>query len=320
MRMKIVGTGIYAPPRIETAADLARKIGRSEDWIIKNTGVVRRHISEEPVEEMAAKAARSALGKGPQPDLILNASTTPCQLIPDSSVFIQKALNFDGIASYSIHATCLSFLVALHMAGIFVDRGINRRILVVSSEMSSTSRDLNEPESAALLGDGAAAAVIEPTPEKEDSELLAWSMGTWPKGAHFAQLKGAGVRHHPNDPATVPEDNLFRMDGPALYKMARPRAALVLGKALKQARLKPEDLDWVIPHQASKAMLESAPFYGVRLDQVVNILAEYGNCIAASLPMALAVANQKGMIHRGSRIMLVGMGAGLSIAAAILRW
>src|SRR6202008_2266827 len=109
---QITGTGIYAPPKVETAEELAPRVGKTAEWIVENTGVARRHVCEEPVEQMAAAAAKAALGPGPPPDLILNASTTPRQLIPDTSVFVQKALGFDGIACHTVHGTCLSFLLA----------------------------------------------------------------------------------------------------------------------------------------------------------------------------------------------------------------
>ena len=168
---------------------------------------------------MGARAAREALA-GEVPDLILNASLTPIQLIPDSSVFIQRELGFDGIPSFSLHATCLSFLVGLHTAGALIQTGAYERILLVSSEQGSVCRDYSEPESAALIGDGAAAAVLEPTPRGEGSELHAFTMRTWPSGASYTGLRGCGTRCHPNDPSTRFEDNLFQMRGPRIYRMA----------------------------------------------------------------------------------------------------
>ena len=320
MRIKIISSGLYVPPLVETAEDLAPRIGRSADWIISRTGVARRHISEIPVEKMAANAAKEALQGVDAPDLILNASTTPRQLIPDTSVFIQRELGLDGIPSFTIHTTCLSFLSALHVASSFIQAGAYRRILVVSAEIGSVSRNFAEPESASLFGDGAAAVVIEPTPEGEDSALLAYRMTTWPKGAELTELRGAGTRFHPNDPATRPVDNLFHMNGPGVYRMARRRVAVVLRRVFEQAGIVASDLDLIVPHQASGGALEAAPRYGLPAEKLVNVVAEYGNCIAASMPMALAVALRQGRLERGQRVLLLGTGAGLSVAAAILRW
>jgi 3-oxoacyl-[acyl-carrier-protein] synthase-3 len=320
LRVKITSTAIYAPPRVETAAQLAPRIGRSEEWIITRTGVRERRISEEPVEVMAAHAARAALQSGPPPDLIVNASTTARQLIPDTSVFIQEQLGLEGIPSFSIHATCLSFLVALYNAAALVAAGAYRRVLVVSAECASVARNLAEPESAALLGDGAAAAVLEPTPQGESSELQSFIMTTWPTGAALTELRGCGQRCPPDDARTRAEDNLFSMDGPGVYRMARRRVIALVQEILSTNGLRPEDVDWVVPHQASGPALELGPRMGFRAERVVNIVARYGNCVAASIPMALAHAAAEGNLQRGNRVLLLGTGAGFSVAGALLRW
>ncbi len=320
LRVKIASTAFYAPPRVETAAQLAPQIGRSEEWIITKTGVRERRISEEPVEVMAAHAARAALQSGPPPDLIVNASTTARQLIPDTSVFIQEQLGLEGIPSFSIHATCLSFLVALHNAGAVVAAGAYRRVLVVSAECASAARNLAEPESAALLGDGAAAAVLEPTPQGESSELQSFIMTTWPTGAALTELRGFGQRRHPDDARTRAEDNLFSMDGPGVYRFARRRVIALVQQLLSTNGLRPDDVDWVVPHQASGPGLELVPRLGFRAERVVNVIARYGNCVAASIPMALAHAAAEGNLQRGDRVLLLGTGAGFSVAGALLRW
>jgi 3-oxoacyl-[acyl-carrier-protein] synthase-3 len=320
LRVRIAATAIYVPPRIETAAQLARRIGRSEQWIVTRTGVRERRISEEPVEVMAARAARAALGSGPPPDLIVNASTTTRQLIPDTSVFIQERLGLEGIPSFSVHSTCLSFLVALHNASALVGAGAYRRVLLVSAECASAARNMEEPESAALLGDGAAAAVLEPTPQDESSELQRFLMTTWPAGAALTELRGFGQRCLPGDGPSRPEDYLFTMDGPAVYRMARRRVVALVRDLLSSEGLQPEDVSWVVPHQASGPGLEFLARLGFRAERVVNVISRYGNCVAASIPMALAHVAGEGLLERGDRVLLLGTGAGLSVAGALLRW
>jgi len=320
LRVKVASTAFYAPPRVETAAELAPRIGRSEDWIVTRTGVRERRIAEEPVEVMAARVARAALQSGPAPDLILNASASVRQLLPDNSVFIQRELGLEGIPSYSIHATCLSFLVALHNAAALVAAGAYRRVLVVSAEHSTSNRNLAEPESAALVGDGAAAAVLEPTPKGEASAMVGWRMTTWPKGAELTEVRGYGARLPPNDPRTRPEDYLFAMDGPGVYKMARRRVLELVQALLTENGLTVGDVDWVVPHQASGPGLALLPRLGFPEERIVNIVGEYGNCVAASIPMALAHLATNGRVQRGDRVLLLGTGAGLSVAGALLRW
>jgi 3-oxoacyl-[acyl-carrier-protein] synthase-3 len=318
--VKIASTAFHAPPRVETAAELAPRIGRSEDWILSHTGVAERRVCEEPLEAMAARAARAALGSGPPPDLIVNASTAARQLIPDTSVFIQDQLGLEGIPSFSVHASCLSFVVALHNAAALVATGCYSRVLVVSSDVGTRGRNMAQAESAALLGDGAAAAVLEPTPAGEGSALEGFAMATWPKGASLTELRGLGMNRHPNDGDTRPEDNLFSMDGPGVFKMARRRVIALVHSLLSAHGLRPDDVDLVVPHQASGPGLEMVPRLGFRADRVVNVIGRFGNCVAASIPMALAHAAAEGRLRRGQRVLLLGTSAGLSVAGALLRW
>ena len=316
----ITGTGLWLPTRVQTAAELAPLVGRDEAWIRERTGVAERRISDESMAVMAARAGRVALGTGGPPDLVINASVTPIQLIPDSSVFILRELGYEGIAGFSIHATCLSFLVALRQAAALVSVGAYRRVLVISAEQGSVCRDLNEPESAVLIGDGAAAAVVEATPTGQDSALLGFTMETFPDGAHLAELRGCGTQRHPNDPKTVMTDNLFHMNGPSIYRSALVRVRSQLKGLLDSLELSVADIDLVVPHQASGIALSALPRLGFAPDRIVDVIAEYGNCIAASLPMALARADQDGRLTRGDRVLLLGTGAGLSVAGAVIRW
>jgi len=320
MRAKIVSTGLFIPPRTETAAELAPRLGVEEDWILQHTGVRNRHISDEEMPAMGARAAREALGDGPPPDLILNASGVGYQVIPDSSTYIQNELGLSGIPSFSVHATCLSFAVALHTAANFIHSGAYQRILIVSSDQGTRGRNFDEPESAALLGDGAAAVVVEPTPEGEPSEIIAWKMSTFPKGASFTEVRGGGTRLHPNDPRTVPSDNVFHMDGLAVYKMARRRVAVMFKRLFQETGYTPADVDLMVPHQASGPAVEIVARYGFAAEKVVDIVGETGNCVAASLPMALATAHQDDRMKRGDLLMMAGTGAGLSVAGMLLRW
>ncbi|MFT4626031.1 MAG: 3-oxoacyl-[acyl-carrier-protein] synthase-3 [Myxococcota bacterium] len=319
MRVQVSRTGIHVPPEVETAEALSERVGRSAHWITTRTGVIERRVSRIGMDEMAADAARQVLG-GEPPDLIVNASLTPIQLIPDSSVFIQRALGYDGIPSFSIHATCLSFLVALHQVGAIVSAGAYKRVLIVSAEQGSVCRDHSHPESAVLIGDGAAAALVEPTPAGAASEILAWDMRTFPSGAHLAELRGCGTAHHPNDPTTTEADNLFRMNGPGIYKKAVLAVGRMVRRVCDSAGIAPGDVDLVVPHQASGPALDTLSRFGLPQDRVIRVVDRYGNCIAASLPMALHTAVEEGRLERGMTVLLMGTGAGLSVGSAILRW
>ena len=314
----IASTGLFVPARVQTAEELAPLLGRSAEWIRSRTGVGERRISDLSMPEMAAAAAREALGEGPPPDLVINASVTPVQLLPDSSVFILRELGLNGIPGFSVHCSCLSFLVALQQAAAMVACGGAKRVLVVSSEKATDSRDFTAPESAALLGDGAAAAVIEPS--EGGSAILGTRFSTWPESARHAEIRGFGTRHHPSDPQTTSSDNLFHMNGPRLLRRALPAVAELVGGLLGEHGLSPEQVDVVVPHQASGLGVRAVQRFGFRPDQVVDVVGEYGNCVAASMPMALARAERDGRLRLGSTVLLLGTGSGLSVGGALLRW
>jgi len=318
MNIKITGHGHYIPKTIETAQEVSQKINKTEDWIISRTGVKNRRISDIDVDQMGALAAKDALDNSSPPDLIINASGVPKQTIPDTSVFIQKALGLSGIPSFSVHSTCLSFLTAFHTASSLIASEQYKKILIVSSDRGSIGRNFNEPESAALLGDAAAAVVLE---SDQNSEVLSYQMETWPEGSTFTQVKGGGTYRHPDNPKTIDKDHYFTMSGPQVYKMARKKVYFMIQKILQENNLSPKDIDFVIPHQASNTAIQAySKFGGFPENKVMNIISEYGNCVSASIPLALSLAIEQNKINPGDLVMMIGTGAGLSVASALIKF
>mgnify|MGYP001168044658 FL=1 len=318
MNVKITGSGHYIPNRIETADQVAQKINKSADWIISRTGVKNRCISDIDVDEMGALAARGALKGSSKPDLIINASGVPKQTIPDTSVFIQKALGFKGIPSFSIHSTCLSFLTAFNTASSLIHSKQYQKILIVSSDRGSIGRNFNEPESAALLGDAAAAIMVEPSTE---SKVISHKMETWSEGALFTQVRGGGTYRHPDNPETIDADHYFTMSGPNVYKMARKKVYYMIQNILKENSLTAKDIDFVIPHQASNTAIQAySKFGGFPEHKVMNIISDYGNCVSASIPLALSLAIRENKIKRGDIVLIIGTGAGLSVSASLIKF
>ncbi len=315
---KITGYGMYLPPDIETAEDLAPKLNRSVNWIIKRAGVQERRISKIDVDEMGAIAIKEAIGKKNKPDLIINASGVPKQVIPDTSIFIQKHLGFSAIPSFSIHATCLSFLVALNIASNFIKSKQYKRIVIVSSDRGTCGRNFNEPESAALLGDAAAAVYIEP--RKSESGLLSYSMETYPEGSRFTEVRGGGTYLHPQNPITKDSDNLFSMDGPKIFRMALDKVYTKIDLDLKKNNIKKDDIKLLIPHQASgRGVNAYIEIGGFKENQVMNIVNNTGNCVSASIPLALVMAKNKNLFNEKDLLYFIGTGAGLSISSALIR-
>ena len=318
-QFKITGSGYYLPPHIETAEDLSSKVGKDSDWIISKTGVSERRVSDIDVDKMGALAGEKAIGSKPPPDLIINASGVPKQTIPDTSIFIQKELGYEGIPSFSIHSTCLSFISALNVAGSLIQSKSYKRILIVSSDRGTRGRNFSEPESASLLGDAAAAIYLEEG-EIENQGIVDSEMESWPDGAHLTEVRGGGTNLHPQDSATKDADNLFSMSGPEVFRYALPKVHSMIQRILKNNNISQSDIDLLIPHQASgRGVKAYSRFGGFNQDRVMNIVEKTGNCVAASLPLALSIAYERDLVKRDSLIFLVGTGAGLSISCSIIR-
>jgi 3-oxoacyl-[acyl-carrier-protein] synthase-3 len=324
--VKIAGLGWYLPERRVSSAELATRFGVAPGLIERATGVVeRRYAGGETAACMGAAAARMALEHARlQPgdlDAIIGASSAPQQCIPCTAALVQRELGAPEGRSlcFDVNATCLSFLVALHAAAQFVSAGVYRRVLVYSSEIASPSLNPAEWESAALFGDAAAAAVLERSAPGEASAIWHAQFATYSSGADLTQCLGGGTLHHPNDPRTTPEMNMFHMQGLAVFRQAVRVMRPFVGEFFAALGWQPGDVDVVVPHQASRHGVEQvSDRLGFRAEQVFSNLRERGNCVAASIPLALAEAVHGGRIRRGDRVVLLGTGAGLTVGALAL--
>lgn len=326
--VKLAGFGKALPDRIVTNAELEEQFGLRAGWIEKATGVRERRrapdgSSSSTYGAIAARQAIERAGISPgEIDLIIGASSGPEQLIPCTAALLQRELNLpEGkSACFDINATCLSFLAALHVAAPLVTSGAYRAALLVSSELSGLSLSQDEPESATLLGDAAAAAVLVSTPTGESSALhLVRLITLAASGAELTQFRGGGSRNHPNDPATTPAMNRFEMQGPGVFRLAAKHFPSFLADFLEEARTPPDVVDLIVPHQAS-----GHGIYGVAArtkmpeEKLFVNLPERGNCIGASLPLALCEAWEAGRLQRGQTVLLAGTGAGLTLGAGLL--
>lgn len=321
--LNIAGVGRYLPDRVVTNDELAAVCGRSANWISERNGVnERRYVTHESNAFMGARAAEEALEaaelKLSDVDLILNASGTAQQSIPDNAVFIQRELGDDalGIATMSIHATCLSFLVALDTAASLLASGRRQNILIVSSEIASCALNPATPESFTLFGDGAAAVVVNKATQAP-AMLHATGFRTYSDGADYTTIRGGGTLRHPNNASTTAEDNLFYMDGFAVLRYARRYLGPFLEELDAGLSQGLSDIDWVIPHQASKVGLRFLEAYNWPRPQIIETLAGLGNCVAASLPLTLYEAFKSGRLERGQKVLMLGTGAGLSMGGLI---
>jgi 3-oxoacyl-[acyl-carrier-protein] synthase-3 len=320
MGSRIVATNFCVPPDVETSRDLAQRIGRSEQWILDYTGVQQRHVAgtlKDPAV-LAACAARPLIDSCGAPDCLIYAGAIPRQMLPDLSVFVHRELQLSGTAAFSINTACLSFLSALIVADALISRGVYQRILICVAELASRGRNFSEPESAALLGDGAAAVVVESVPG--ESCILHSRLETWSEGANLAGLKGGGTLLTPDDPKVTSADHQFFMQGEQLLRVIIPRLRQFLDQFFRESPVSQDDVRLVVPHQPSGPALQLLNRWGFEESKVVNMIADYGNCVAASLPMALAAAERDNRIQRGDPILLLGTAAGISLGAALVQW
>lgn len=325
--LKIAGVGRYLPKRVVPSSEVEELCGLRPGWIERRTGVrERRWVNGETSSFMGALAAEEALANAglelSDIDLILNASGTPQQAIPDMAALIQREMGMgsSGIACMTIHATCLSFLVALDTASTYLHCGRYNRILIVSADIGSCALNFKEPESAALFGDGAGAAIVVRTPEGEASAVHAARLETYGEGAHLTEIRGGGSWKPPNDERTTVEDNMFHMEGPKVYRLARKHIDSFLDSLRPGLSKGLGEIKLVIPHQASLFALRALRRNNVPDDKVMITLDKFGNCVASSLPMTLYEALEQGRLKRGDQFLLAGTGAGLSIGGIILTY
>ena len=326
-RVRISGIGRYMPRRRVASAELEARAGLPEGWALANSGVAFRHwaAGDERASVMGAFAARQAcMQAGVRPadmDLILNASGSAERAIPDGGPLLQQELGLgdSGIPSFSVHATCLSFIAAFELAAERIHHGRIDRALVVSSEIASVALDFDQPEVATLFGDGAAAVVLERSPPGSDSEVHRVAWLTTGEGADLTTVRGCGTFRHPHDAGTVHGDALFQMQGPRTLKRAIQLAPRLLQRLALDEQTR-RRVRWIASHQASRAGLEFVGRLGFDNAAIVATLANTGNCIAASIPLTIEQGVREGQIRRGDLGLLIGTGAGLSAAAMLMTY
>ncbi len=333
--VRIAGIGRYLPSTVVTNEELERRFDLSSGWIATKTGVQERRRADVAGGETASVMGAAALTEALEDaglaatdlDLIINASGTPEQAIPDGGPLIQRELGLErsGIPCFTVHATCLSFVAALDVASSMLMARTHRRIAIVSTEIGSMGVSGVDPKSESLWGDAAAAVVLELAPKGSGSALERVLFRTWSEGADLTSIRGGGTKLHPSRAGAVPEDLHFTMNGQAVLQMCLRRAGRFFADLHPPLRHEGMDgsgpgtrIDVAITHQPSKAGLEAMERFGVASDRTVVTLDRLGNCVAASLPCTLYEAVRSGKLTRGQRALLFGTGAGLSMAGALL--
>jgi 3-oxoacyl-[acyl-carrier-protein] synthase-3 len=322
----IAGTGSYLPAQILTNDELAVSVDTSNEWIVSRTGIKERRIAakDEFTSHMATHAARRALEQAglaaEDIELIIVATITPDTPTPATACYVQQSLGANRAVAFDISAACSGFLYAMKISKRLIADGGFKNALIIGAEKLSSVTNWSDRSTCVLFGDGAGAAVLRRA-NPEEGSILATEMGTDGSLTHLLNIPGGGSAC-PITSSNV-NDNLFTltMMGKEVFKHAVNRMKEAAEKVIERAGLKAEDIACVIPHQANLRIIDAiADRLAVPNERVFVNLDKYGNTSAAAVAIALDEANRTGAFKRGDHIVLVVFGAGLTWAAAAIRW
>lgn len=321
-RSVVVGCGSYLPERILTNAELAAKVATSDSWIVQRTGISARHIAAEgqTTADLGLRAARAALAdaglEADAIDLIVLATATPDYTFPATATQIQAALGITRGAAFDVQAVCSGFVFALATADSLLRTGGFKRALVIGAETFSRILDWEDRTTCVLFGDGAGAVVIEAQPgEGSHADRGVLSTHLRSDGRHRDKLYVDG------GPSTTGQVGHLRMEGREVFRHAVTNLAETIEETFRLTGLGPQDIDWFVPHQANRRIIEAtAEKLGIDPQRVVITVQDHGNTSAASIPLALAAAWGDGRIKRGDLVLVEAMGGGFTWGSALIRW
>jgi len=321
----ITGTGRGVPARVVTNFDLEKLVDTSDAWITTRTGIRERRIAgpEEVVSTFAATACRQAMdmaGIGPADvGLIICATVTPDMPIPATACLLQELLGCEGAAAFDMSAGCSGFIYAQSVAKQFLITGRYRHILVVGAELLSKFLDWSDRGTCVIFADGAGAVVM--SEGEEPRGVLASAMHTDGSMSDFIIIEGGGCKIPPSAESVREGKHFIRMRGNETFKIAVRRIEEVSREVLDKSGLSPADIDWFIPHQANKRIIDAVgDRLGIPAEKCYVNLDRYGNTSAASIPIALDEAVREGHVKRGQVVLMAAFGAGLTWAASVVRW
>ncbi len=322
MRSVVLGCGSYLPSRVVTNAELAQTVDTSDEWIVQRTGIRERHVAAEGeyTSHLAINAARAALANAgvdaQSIDLVLLATSTPDRSFPASAVTVQAELGITQGAAFDLQAVCSGFVYGLTTADSLLKNGVFKRALVIGAETFSRLVDWKDRTTCVLFGDGAGAVVMELQSQagvREDRGILTAHLRS--DGRHMSKLYSDG------GVSTTGTAGVVKMEGRAVFKHAVAMITDVIDAAFKATGYTAADIDWFVPHQANKRIIDdSAHKLGIAPKKVVITVDRHGNTSAASIPLALCEAVNDGRIKRGDLILLEAMGGGFTWGSVLLRW
>ena len=326
MFAKVAGTGSYLPELRLTNQDLVERLAKngletSDEWIKTRSGISARHFAAENelTSDLAVKAAQAALDSAgissADLDLIILATSTPDHLggFPSTACVVQDKLGaHSGCAAFDVQAVCAGFTYALAIADAFIRAGSYKKVLVIGAETFSRILNFQDRGTCVLFGDGAGAVVLEASKEAGILSTALHADGSQRDILCVPGRAGNGEVHG---------SPFMTMDGQAVFKLAVKVLEQVAHEALDKANLKPEQIDWLVPHQANIRIMEgTAKKMGMSMDKVIVTVHEHGNTSAASIPLALDSGVRSGQIQRGQHLLLEGVGGGFAWGAVALKY
>jgi 3-oxoacyl-[acyl-carrier-protein] synthase-3 len=322
LRSVVLGCGSYLPARILSNDELAKSVETTDEWIVQRTGIRERHIAApgELTSDLAVHAARAALAnarvEADSIDLIVLATSTPDQTFPATAVSVQAGLGITRGAAFDLQAVCSGFVYALSVVDAMLKSGAFKRALVIGAETFSRILDWNDRTTCVLFGDGAGALVMEAQLQpgtQADRGILTSHLRS--DGRYKSKLYVDG------GPSSTQTVGHLRMEGRDVFKHAIAMITDVIDDAFKATGTSAADIDWFVPHQANKRIIDgSAHKLGIAPEKVVLTVDRHGNTSAASIPLALTDAVTDRRIKRGNLILLEAMGGGFTWGSALLRW
>jgi 3-oxoacyl-[acyl-carrier-protein] synthase-3 len=322
--VRILAVGHHAPSAILSNEDLEKVLDTSDEWITTRTGMKRRHVSsaEQATSDLAIAAARMALesaGLAPgDMDCYIVATVTPDFPFPATACIVASKLGASDKAAFDIEIACSGFIYGLTVASSLIRSGVYKRVMLIGAETLTKIVNRNDRATAVLFGDGAGAVILEAA--KNDS-FLSSELGSDGSRPEVLRVPAGGSRTPLTASLLDEGEQYIYMEGREVFKFAVTKMIEATDTALRKAHLEKTDVDWLIPHQANKRIIDSAAKYlQMPEDKVIVNIHEYGNTSAASIPIALSEAVQAGKIKNGDVIVFVGFGGGLSWGAVTWRW
>ncbi len=331
-RSEILGCGSYLPDRIVTNEELSKTVDTSDEWIRSRSGIAQRHIAADgqATSDLALRAGQRALEhagiSAAEVDLIICATTTPDNTFPSTAAKVQSRIGMVGGAAFDVQAVCSGFIYGLAVADNFIRCGQAKTVLLIGAETFSRILDWTDRGTCVLFGDGAGAIVMRAMPEDENHDGGGNGKGhNSGRGVLSTHIHSDGTHYDllyvDGGPSTTQTVGHLRMNGREVFRHAVTNLASVVDEALDANGLQRADLDWLVPHQANKRIIDStAKKLGMSMDHVVLTVEQHANTSAASIPLALDVAVKDGRIKRSDLVLLEAMGGGLTWGAGLVRW